>query len=89
MRLEFFDENEIYSYITEGIGEDILPLNVDFSLIDGFTKVTDKDAVYTRRIALEEGIFVGNSAGAAIKGYAIKGSFQARRCSCSFISRFG
>jgi cystathionine beta-synthase len=64
-----FDENEIYPYITEGIGEDILPLNVDFSLIDGFTKVTDKDAaVYTRRIALEEGIFVGNSAGAAIKG---------------------
>jgi cystathionine beta-synthase len=64
-----FDENEIYSYITEGIGEDILPLNVNFSLIDGFTKVTDKDAaVYTRRLAKEEGIFVGNSAGAAIKG---------------------
>jgi cystathionine beta-synthase len=64
-----FDENEIYSYITEGIGEDILPKNVDFSLIDGFTKVTDKDAaVYTRRLALEEGIFCGNSAGAAIKG---------------------
>jgi len=64
-----FDENEIYSYITEGIGEDILPKNVDFTLIDGFTKVTDKDAaVYTRRLALEEGIFVGNSAGAAIKG---------------------
>ena len=64
-----FDENEIYSYITEGIGEDILPKNVDFSLIDGFTKVTDKDAaVYTRKLALEEGIFVGNSAGAAIKG---------------------
>jgi cystathionine beta-synthase len=64
-----FDENEIYSYITEGIGEDILPLNVDFSLIDGFTKVTDKDAaIYTRKIALEEGIFVGNSAGSAVKG---------------------
>ena len=64
-----FDENEIYSYITEGIGEDILPKNVDFSLIDGFTKVTDKDAaVYTRKIAVEEGIFVGNSAGAAVKG---------------------
>lgn len=64
-----FDENEIYSYITEGIGEDILPKNVDFSVIDGFTKVTDKDAaVYTRKIALEEGIFVGNSAGAAVKG---------------------
>lgn len=64
-----FDENEIYSYITEGIGEDILPKNVNFSLIDGFTKVTDKDAaVYQRRLALEEGIFVGNSAGSAIKG---------------------
>ncbi len=64
-----FDENEIYSYVTEGIGEDILPKNVDFSLIDGFTKVSDKDAaVYTRKIALEEGIFVGNSAGSCIKG---------------------
>ena len=64
-----FDENEIYPYITEGIGEDILPKNVDFNLIDGFTKVTDKDAaVYTRKIAKEEGIFVGNSAGSAIKG---------------------
>lgn len=64
-----FDENEIYPYITEGIGEDILPLNVNFSLIDKFEKVTDKDAaIYTRRLAREEGIFVGNSAGAAIKG---------------------
>jgi cystathionine beta-synthase len=64
-----FDENEIYPYITEGIGEDILPANVDFDVIDLFEKVTDKDAaVYTRRIAREEGIFVGNSAGSAIKG---------------------
>ncbi|WP_062053233.1 pyridoxal-phosphate dependent enzyme [Aquimarina longa] len=64
-----FDENEIYSYITEGIGEDILPKNVDFSIIDGFTKVTDKDAaLYTQRLAKEEGMFLGNSAGAAIKG---------------------
>ncbi|MBC9796645.1 pyridoxal-phosphate dependent enzyme [Sinomicrobium weinanense] len=64
-----FDENEIYPYITEGIGEDLLPENVDFSIIDGFTKVTDKDAaVYTRKLAKEEGIFVGGSAGAAIKG---------------------
>jgi cystathionine beta-synthase len=64
-----FDENEIYPYITEGIGEDILPANVDFSVIDHFEKVTDKDAaVYTRRLAKEEGIFVGNSAGSAIKG---------------------
>ncbi|MGA9270511.1 MAG: pyridoxal-phosphate dependent enzyme, partial [Lutimonas sp.] len=64
-----FDQNEIYSYITEGIGEDILPANVDFDIIDGFEKVTDKDgAVYTRKLAREEGIFVGNSAGSAIKG---------------------
>ena len=64
-----FDENEVYSYVTEGIGEDILPENVDFNTIDGFTKVTDKDAaVYTRRLALEEGLFVGMSSGSAIKG---------------------
>ena len=64
-----FDENEVYSYVTEGIGEDILPKNVDFSVIDHFTKVTDKDAaVYTRRLALEEGVFVGMSSGSAIKG---------------------
>lgn len=64
-----FDEDEIYPYITEGIGEDILPKNVDFDIIDGFTKVTDKDgAIYTRKLAKEEGIFVGNSAGSAIKG---------------------
>lgn len=64
-----FDKNEIYPYITEGIGEDFLPQNVDFSLIDHFEKVTDKDAaVYTRMIARQEGIFVGNSAGSAIAG---------------------
>lgn len=64
-----FDEAEIYPYITEGIGEDILPANVDFSLIDHFEKVTDKDAaVFTRKLAREEGIFAGNSCGAAVKG---------------------
>ena len=64
-----FDENEIYPYITEGIGEDILPENVDFDVIDQFEKVTDKDAaVFTRKLAREEGIFAGNSCGAAIKG---------------------
>jgi cystathionine beta-synthase len=64
-----FDKHEIYPYITEGIGEDFLPRNVDFSLIDHFEKVTDKDAaVMTRRIAREEGIWVGNSGGAAMAG---------------------
>ena len=64
-----FDKNEIYPYITEGIGEDFLPANVDFSIIDHFEKVTDKDAaVYTRLIPRTEGIFVGNSAGSAVAG---------------------
>src|SRR5438876_11756947 len=63
------DKNEIYPYITEGIGEDFLPKNVDFSVIDYFEKVTDKDAaLMTRRIAREEGIFAGNSAGSAMAG---------------------
>ena len=64
-----FDKNEIYPYVTEGIGEDIIPENVDFDLIDKFEKVTDEDAaIYTRKLAKEEGIFAGNSCGAAIKG---------------------
>jgi len=64
-----FDKDEIYPYITEGIGEDFLPANVNFDVIDLFEKVTDKDAaLMTRDIARKEGIFVGNSAGAAIGG---------------------
>ncbi|MAR39961.1 MAG: cystathionine beta-synthase [Flavobacteriales bacterium] len=63
-----FDEKEIYSYITEGIGEDILPENVDFSIIDRFEKVTDKDgAIMARRLSREEGIMVGYSAGSAVE----------------------
>jgi len=64
-----FDEKEIYPYITEGIGEDILPLNVNFDVIDHFEKVTDKDGLlWQRKLAREEGILVGNSAGSAVKG---------------------
>lgn len=64
-----FDEKEVYPYLTEGIGEDILPKNVDFSVIDHFVKVTDKDgAIMTRRLAREEGLFIGWSCGSAVAG---------------------
>jgi cystathionine beta-synthase len=64
-----FDKQEIYPYVTEGIGEDFLPQNVDFSVIDHFEKVTDRDAaMMTREIVRAEGIWVGNSAGSAIAG---------------------
>ena len=64
-----FDKDEIYPYVTEGIGEDMIPQNIDFDIIDGFTKVTDKDAaLYCRKLLKYEGMFLGNSAGAAIKG---------------------
>lgn len=62
-----FDPKEIYPYITEGIGEDILPANVDFSLINRFEKVSDKDAaLWARRLAREEGLLLGYSAGSAM-----------------------
>mgnify|MGYP001371395337 FL=1 len=64
-----FDEKEIYPYMTEGIGEDIIPKNVDFQLIDLFEKVSDKDAaLMTRKLAKEEGILAGYSCGAALCG---------------------
>ena len=74
-----FDKHEIYPYVTEGIGEDFLPKNVDFSVIDHFEKVTDRNAaIYTREIALKEGIFAGNSAGSAIAGLLqLKDRFKA------------
>ena len=64
-----FDKNEVYPYLTEGFGEDILPKNVDFGVIDQFIKVTDKDgAIMARRLSREEGIFGGWSSGSALHG---------------------
>ncbi len=63
------DQKEVYPYISEGFGEDFVPANYDMSVIDAFTKVTDKDgAVMARRIAKEEGLFCGYSAGSCLQG---------------------
>lgn len=63
------DMNEVHPYLTEGIGEDFVPQNYDMQFIDAFEQVTDKDAaLMTRRLAIEEGLFCGYSAGTAIQG---------------------
>jgi cystathionine beta-synthase len=63
------DQKEVYPYISEGFGEDFVPENYDMSVIDRFEKVTDKDgAVMARRIAKEEGLFCGYSAGSCLQG---------------------
>jgi len=63
------DQKEVYPYISEGFGEDFIPANYDMSIIDAFTKVTDKDgAIMARRIAKEEGMFCGYSAGSCLQG---------------------
>ncbi|WKN31577.1 cystathionine beta-synthase [Porifericola rhodea] len=64
-----FDDNEVFPYLTEGIGEDIIPKNVNFDVIDEFVKVTDKDAaIMARRLSREEGLFIGWSCGSAVFG---------------------
>lgn len=63
------DMNEVHPYISEGIGEDFVPQNYDMKCVDVFEQVTDKDAaVMARRIAREEGLFCGYSAGTALQG---------------------
>lgn len=63
------DMNEVHPYISEGFGEDFVPQNYDMSVIDHFEQVTDKDgAVMARRIAKEEGLFCGYSAGSCLQG---------------------
>jgi len=64
-----FDEDEIYPYVTEGVGEDILAGNMDFGIVDDYVRVTDKEAMLmTRRLAREEGMFLGGSCGMAMAG---------------------
>lgn len=63
------DMNEVHPYISEGFGEDFVPKNYDMSVIDHFEQVTDKDgAIMARRLAKEEGMFCGYSAGSCIQG---------------------
>jgi len=63
------DMNEVHPYISEGFGEDFVPGNYDMSVIDHFEQVTDKDgAIMARRLAKEEGMFCGYSAGSCITG---------------------
>ena len=63
------DMNEVHPYISEGFGEDFVPQNYDMKVIDYFEQVTDKDgAVMTRKLAKEEGLFCGYSAGSCIQG---------------------
>ncbi len=72
------DEKEVYPYISEGFGEDFVPANYDMKYIDAFEKVTDKaGAVMARRIAKEEGLFCGYSAGSCVQGLMqLKGSLK-------------
>lgn len=60
---------EAHGYVLEGIGEDIFPDNLDFSVIDDFVMIDDKESfVMTRRLLTEEGIYAGGSSGAAVVG---------------------
>lgn len=64
-----FDENEIYPYFTEGVGEDILAGNMNFDLVDDYVQIGDKESMQmTRRLARREGLFVGQSCGMAMAG---------------------
>lgn len=60
---------EAHVYKTEGIGEDFIPSNYDFSVIDDMVRVSDKETMLmTRRLVREEGIFAGMSCGSAVAG---------------------
>ena len=64
-----FDHAEIYPYLTEGAGEDILAKNMDFDLVDHYVRSTDKEnMIMTRKLARQEGLFVGQTSGLAVAG---------------------
>ena len=64
-----FDKAEIYPYLTEGVGEDILAGNMDFEIVDDYVRVDDQTSMrMTRRLAREEGLFIGQSCGMAMAG---------------------
>ena len=68
-RTGVIDQNEVHPYISEGFGEDFVPENYDMSVIDHFEQVTDKDgAIMARKLAKEEGLFCGYSAGSCLQG---------------------
>ena len=64
-----FDHAEIYPYLTEGVGEDILAKNMDFDIVDDYVRVTDRESMQmTRRLSREEGLFCGQSSGMVLAG---------------------
>ncbi|MEE8395856.1 MAG: pyridoxal-phosphate dependent enzyme [bacterium] len=56
-----------WPYKVEGVGQDVMPANVDFSVVDEVVSVGDKEAFNaTRNLARLEGIFAGGSSGMAL-----------------------
>ena len=72
------DMNEVHPYVSEGFGEDFVPENYDMKVIDHFEQVTDKaGAIMARRLAKEEGLFCGYSAGSCLQGLMqLKGTLK-------------
>jgi cystathionine beta-synthase len=62
-------DEDVTTYLIEGVGEDFWPETYDPDLTDSYEMVTDAEAFgMTRRLAVEEGILVGGSGGMAVVG---------------------